>query len=272
MKHRKNRIGFTLIELLVVIAIIALLLSVLLPGLKKAKDYSKRVICGARLKQIGSAMKLYANAFDEYLPDDHDLGNPANRERHAYVVYRQNPGYVYLNGKLKPLRFAYLYELDYIDVPEIFYCPGNRLQTYMYESYTNPSPWGSLPQAYNANTGNEWVRIGYIYYPVEVDTKLDPAWNAPRELALKYIKLHPSMPYTADIIHNRPTISHQNNKIYSLNGLYADGHVSFCNDQSVFQNLKDPSGKDIWNTLDAGGFDIRFYDTAYYTVFRAMGP
>lgn len=52
--------GFTLIELLVVIAIIALLLSILLPSLQKAKDQAKRVLCSARLRNFGVAELSYA--------------------------------------------------------------------------------------------------------------------------------------------------------------------------------------------------------------------
>lgn len=268
---KKTRHAFTLIELLVVIAIIALLLSILVPGLKKAKDYSKRVVCGSRLKQIGMGLKLYADAFKEYLPDEFDLSSPPKAETHRYTLYRDNLRYA--SGKLKPLRFAYLYELDYVDVPELFYCPGNRLDGYKYESYIKPGPWGYLPQDYNTTSNsNQWVRMGYTYYPVEKNAKINSTSCAPQELATKYIRLHPSLPHTTDIIHNRPTISHQSNSKYALNGLYSDGHVSYCNDQSVFNDLKDPAGRDIWALLDAGGFDLGFYSTAIYTVFRAMGP
>jgi prepilin-type N-terminal cleavage/methylation domain-containing protein len=55
--------GFTLIELLVVIAIIALLLSVLLPSLKLAKEAAKKVICRSNLRQVGMVMALYENAY-----------------------------------------------------------------------------------------------------------------------------------------------------------------------------------------------------------------
>lgn len=56
--------GFTLIELLVVIAIIALLLSIVLPALRTAKDKAKNVICRSRSKGIGMAIQLYLNEFD----------------------------------------------------------------------------------------------------------------------------------------------------------------------------------------------------------------
>jgi prepilin-type N-terminal cleavage/methylation domain-containing protein len=52
--------GFTLIELLVVISIIALLLSILMPALTKAKDAARRVICQANLKQWGMCFRMYA--------------------------------------------------------------------------------------------------------------------------------------------------------------------------------------------------------------------
>ncbi len=191
---------------------------------------------------------------------------------HTFIAYRRDESHI--SGKLKPFRLAYLYELDYIDVPELFYCPGNRRSEapdYIYENYTNPTPWGTLPQAYNVNTDNEWVRVGYTYFPTETNARINPETFAP-EPARKYVRLNPSICIMSDLIHNLNAISHQHNERYTLNRLFSDNHVSTSNDQSVFNDLRDPSGRDIWLTLKNKGFAMSFYDTAYYTVFRAMGP
>lgn len=63
-----KRKGFTLIELLVVVAIIALLISILLPSLARARELSKRAVCAANVRGIGQSCKIYANDFSEAWP------------------------------------------------------------------------------------------------------------------------------------------------------------------------------------------------------------
>jgi prepilin-type N-terminal cleavage/methylation domain-containing protein len=85
--------GFTLIELLVVIAIIALLISILLPSLSRARELSKRLVCQSNMKGIGTSCKIYSNDNNEKWPVPPFDRSLPNRETQEAVDYCMDSGY-----------------------------------------------------------------------------------------------------------------------------------------------------------------------------------
>ena len=76
--------GFTLIELLVVIAIIAILAAILFPVFAQAREKARQTSCLSNMKQIGTAIQLYTDDFDECYP----TGSCSNKEsRNDWIGY-----------------------------------------------------------------------------------------------------------------------------------------------------------------------------------------
>ncbi|UCG17860.1 MAG: prepilin-type N-terminal cleavage/methylation domain-containing protein [Phycisphaerales bacterium] len=75
----ERRSGFTLIELLVVVSILALLISILLPSLKKARDQAKDVQCKANLRSMGQAFTMYGMKYESAWPPAVDTFGLQNR-------------------------------------------------------------------------------------------------------------------------------------------------------------------------------------------------
>ncbi len=79
--------GFTLIELLVVISIISLLISILLPALKSARQAAESVTCLTQLRQYSVAYNVYADDFSDHFP-------PVKYDHSSGPTYVCKPGYL----------------------------------------------------------------------------------------------------------------------------------------------------------------------------------
>ena len=143
----RKRNGFTLIELLVVVAIISLLVSILVPSLRRAKDMAKAVVCATNLKHIGLGYHFYGQDNDGWLP-----ANLLDYMYTPYILYIIPPNDSYYNDGL-------LYRDKYITNGRVFFCPGwlkehgSGYETNWYWSYDPPSTY----------TGGSYVRA--TYYP-----------------------------------------------------------------------------------------------------------
>ena len=64
-KFARKATAFTLIELLVVVSIIALLVSILMPALGRAREQAKPAVCMNNVKQLSLALKLYVSGTND---------------------------------------------------------------------------------------------------------------------------------------------------------------------------------------------------------------
>jgi len=94
--NREHR-GFTLIELLVVVAILALLISLLLPAMGRAREQARISVCASQFRQHGMAFQMYAQDWDDYIVSSvqfPDIVTPTydHGHRSALLAYLGKPG------------------------------------------------------------------------------------------------------------------------------------------------------------------------------------
>jgi prepilin-type N-terminal cleavage/methylation domain-containing protein/prepilin-type processing-associated H-X9-DG protein len=145
-RQRVTRHGFTLIELLVVIAIIAILAAILFPVFAQARESARKTSCVSNLKQVGLAILMYSQDYDETFP---------YVDAHGYPVDPSIP--LGLDGQTWIYNDIVVKIQGYVKNFNVFYCP-DRPQTVTHsgdfcnpDSTNPPQPvWG---YGYNWSSG-----------------------------------------------------------------------------------------------------------------------
>ncbi len=212
-----NKKAFTLIELLVVISIIALLISILLPSLSRARELARRTVCLANMRHTGLAIQMYANANNEHYPS-------------SSCALHENSAEGWWINALQPYSGTHL----------MHRCPSDRARTFM--DWDNPPPQ------------SQWGEYRWASYSVNAcfDNKqfarLD---GAPRPMQTIYACETPESVVGADHVHPEMWFGladPRNHVAYDRhlgvsNYLFADGRAA----QMTLEETWDPGRRNLWN-------------------------
>jgi prepilin-type N-terminal cleavage/methylation domain-containing protein len=259
IKVRCDEKGFTLIELLVVISIIAILAALLMPALARAKERAFRVSCMNNFKQIGTAIVMYQNDYEDYFP----LCNwPEGQNPWQTYEACRVQGSIITRG---PYNLGLLHYTGFIKDPRVFYCPsaGRISDSWRYDYYAAAGVWPSAP------AGDDNVRTSYNYYPQRKETERVGSYELPKlvytrvkyavgELQnvapMKSAAINYQKSISTDLVHSLKAAPHKDGRIAGLNTLFPDGHVVWQTARRMPEAFDDK----LWENVGSNPQNFRY--------------
>jgi prepilin-type N-terminal cleavage/methylation domain-containing protein/prepilin-type processing-associated H-X9-DG protein len=218
--------AFTLIELLVVIAIIAILAAILFPVFAQARAKARQAACLSNVKQIGTALMMYCQDYDEILAGNQTAAPNATVGDSGYANVTPI-GFMDTDPTLVGRNWARDLQ-PYLKNTQVYICPNSRPRS--------GGPGGAT-SAYRETTDPRGANISYLMNGV-VSGKPLAVIPAPADIIFLHDYLFISRvcqvrPHPDGTLNNRPAFRQFNHEYYDFmhseggNLLYCDGHAKF---------------------------------------------